>query len=68
MQSQLNELFSKEMDRRDFLKHVGVGLVALTGVSALVKVMTPASQNDQGSVSRASLGYGGSVYGGNKPQ
>lgn len=71
MKSEFANLLAKKMDRKDFLKHVGVGIVALTGVSAMLKVMSPlggspsAPQALQSSQS-TSYGYGSSVYGGNK--
>lgn len=58
MKNELNALLEKEMDRREFLRHVGIGLVALTGVSGLLKALNGAS------TPRRSAGYGASVYGG----
>lgn len=65
IQGQVSSLLGKEMDRLTFLKHVGIGFVALTGIGALVK-----SMNSFGSVGVKSpaAGYGASVYGGNKVQ
>jgi len=56
-------LLQKQMDRKDFLKHVGIAAIALTGVSAIVKTLVdqPTVQNVQ-----KQAGYGGSVYGGLK--
>lgn len=59
MKNDLSSLLQKEMDRRDFLKHVGAGLVAMTGAAALVKTL-----NDVGSPRPRAAGYGASVYGG----
>ncbi|MBC7746644.1 hypothetical protein H7Y40_01540 [Pedobacter sp.] len=59
MQNELNGLFQKKMDRLTFLKHVGVGVVALTGVSAIVKTM-----GGLGSTPSQATGYGASAYGG----
>ena len=61
MQSQFNEILQKRMDRKDFLKHVGIGVAALTGVTALIKTLNPGS-----SVKEATGGYGASAYGGQK--
>lgn len=69
MKSELNNLLAKKMDRKDFLKHVGVGIVALTGVSAMLKVMSPLGSGSSVSPKASeatSYGYGSSVYGGNK--
>lgn len=64
MQSELNGLLQKKMDRLTFLKHVGIGFVALTGVSSVVKTL-----GGFGSTSSSSQtsGYGGSIYGGKRP-
>lgn len=58
MKNDLDNLLQKEMDRREFLKHVGIGLVALTGASALLKAL------NGGSTPRRTAGYGASAYGG----
>lgn len=46
------------MDRKDFIKHIAVGAVALVGGGALLPYITspPAPSAD--------IGYGGSAYGG----
>lgn len=68
MQTQFNELLQKRMDRKDFLKHVGIGLVALTGATTVLKAFTPALDSSQlGQQAQSGYGYGTSVYGGNKP-
>lgn len=61
MQVDVQALLQKQMNRRDFLKHVGVGFVALTGVATLVKTMSSLGGNNAKTVSS---GYGSSVYGG----
>ena len=55
-------LLSKEMDRKDFLKYIGVGIVAMTGVSTLIRAMTPSNSKQE----PAANGYGSSPYGGLK--
>lgn len=60
MKNELDSLLQKEMDRKDFLKHVGVGFAAITGVAVVLKTL-----NGFGSKQQAS-GYGSSAYGGNK--
>lgn len=62
MKTDLSVLLSKEMDRRDFLKHVGIGLVALTGIGTLIKTM-----NDSSGTKRTGNSYGASSYGGLRP-
>ncbi len=56
-------ILSVELDRKDFLKAVGIGLVAATGVSQVVTsvVKQTSSVAPQRQVS---YGYGESVYGG----
>jgi hypothetical protein len=55
------KVLQKEMDRKDFLKHVGIAAVALTGASAIIKLLA-----DQPTQKSQQVGYGGSVYGGTK--
>ena len=60
MKQDLQQLLAKEVDRKDFLKHIGFGLVALTGVAALTK-----SVANFGGQARTN-GFGAGVYGGDK--
>lgn len=63
MKNELDSLLQKKMDRKDFLKHVGIGFAALTGVAAVIKTL-----NSFGGAPRnRQMGYGSSAYGG-KPQ
>lgn len=69
MQSPLNTLLQKEMDRKDFLKHVAVGVVALTGASTIMKTLVPAFNGGQSFGQQAQqpagkFSYGTSAYGG----
>ena len=58
----INNLLDAEMERKDFLKMIGLGLVATTGV---VQVLSALSQQPKKStVSVQNQGYGGSAYGG----
>ncbi len=56
-------ILSIELDRKDFLKAVGIGLVAATGVtqalSSVVKQTTSSAPNRT-----VNFSYGDSVYGG----
>lgn len=58
IQKSVNQLMEKEMDRRDFLKHVGIGFLALTGVAAIVKTLNTIGDTKE------TVGYGGGSYGG----
>lgn len=69
MNAQINSLLAKKMDRKDFLKHVGIGLIAMTGVSAALKTLAPLGGTVTTSPSQSpatSFGYGSSSYGGNQ--
>jgi hypothetical protein len=59
-----SKLLQKQMDRKDFLKHVGIAAVALTGASTILKVLVDQPTTRQKVQQQAS--YGGSVYGGVK--
>lgn len=66
MQKQFDEILQKRMDRKDFLKHVGIGFAVMTGVAGLVKTLNPQAQPAQNTDNKQSvaMGYGASVYGG----
>lgn len=66
MNKHIDEILQKRMDRKDFLKHVGMGVAIITGTAGIVKIFKPSS----GSVSKinrqqpVAMGYGASAYGG----
>ena len=62
MQKQVNTILQKRMDRKDFLKHVGMGMAVLTGFAGVVKwfTQTPAGSTTAG----GGMSYGSSAYGG----
>ena len=60
MKKDLQQLLDKQVDRKDFLKHVAFGLVALTGITTLTKSLTGYGAKHQTS------GFGAGAYGGNK--
>lgn len=62
IKQQLDKLLNKPMDRQGFFRHVGLGLVAVAGATAVGKVLIPQPKK-QTSQTQA-LGYGDSVYGG----
>ena len=63
LQNGISQLMQKDMDRKDFIKHVGIGFVALTGVAAAVKSLTSLGESNK-TPAAASFGYGASAYGG----
>ncbi len=62
-QKNLQKLFNKPMDRKQFLGHVGAGALMVMGISGLLKSLL-----DYGSQPRqqSEVGYGSSSYGGGK--
>lgn len=60
------DLLQKPMDRKDFLKHVGVGLVALTGVTTVVNSLINGNVKPLNRQQGAGMAYGSSAYGGLK--
>lgn len=65
MKNELDSLLQKQMDRRDFLKHVGIGFVALTGVAGLLKTLNGFGKSPSSSVpAQNASSYGSSAYGG----
>jgi len=62
IKAQVNQLLSKEMDRKDFLKHVGIAAVAVAGVPAVLKAL--GHMGGGSSSAQQSMGYGASTYGG----
>lgn len=62
IKEQIDTLFSKEMSRKEFLQHIGAGIMIVFGVSGVLKAL--AGQENQ--PRKAGLGYGASAYGGQK--
>ncbi|HMH70095.1 MAG TPA: hypothetical protein VK502_01755 [Candidatus Saccharimonadales bacterium] len=60
IQDDMQTLLQKEMDRKDFLKHVGIGFAAIVGITTVLKTVTSLSGNGQ----KQSVGYSSGVYGG----
>ena len=67
LQRQIDDLFNKPMDRKEFLTHVGYGALLITGVSALLRGLTSFSGDRQQPSSpidtRASHGFGSRKFG-----
>ncbi len=61
LSSELSELLDTEMDRKEFLAYAGATVLAVVGVSGLLKMLTAPLKSKS-----VSSGYGSSVYGGNK--
>jgi len=56
-------ILSIELDRKDFLKAVGIGLIAATGVTQAVNSVVKSTTASTAKPA-TSFGYGASTYGG----
>ncbi|HUC20999.1 MAG TPA: hypothetical protein VMR98_05935 [Candidatus Polarisedimenticolaceae bacterium] len=56
---QIDALMSKNMDRREFFSYVGAAMIAVVGLSSIIKALTGSN-----SPSDAKDSYGGGAYGG----
>jgi len=65
IKTQVDAILNKKMDRQDFLKHVAVGMVALSGAGAALRLLAP---KEKAAPVSSSMGYGASAYGGSKVQ
>jgi len=65
MTQRLDELLNRKMDRRDFLKHLGVGMLALVGLGAAMRALSNGvEQAHPQPVSQIADYYGSGAYGG----
>jgi hypothetical protein len=61
---QLQAIFEKQMDRREFLGYIGASLLAVIGVSGMIKALLQHSGQTTSSVAQAQDSYGSTAYGG----
>lgn len=59
-----DDFLKRDMDRKEFLAHIGAGVLAIVGVSNLAKLV---GQDKVQSRSRV-RGYGSGAYGGSKEE
>lgn len=67
MHKNIQVIFEKEMNRREFLGYVGAAFLAVIGVSGIIKALTNHDVVSGGSrkvLARVSDGYGATPYGG----
>jgi len=57
-----SQILEKEMDRKDFLKLIGLGAVAASGATVILKTL--ADQQPRRTVATKAHSYGASAYGG----
>jgi hypothetical protein len=62
IREQIDALLAKEMDRKEFLQHVGAGLMIVLGISGVLKALT----QQQPHARKQGMGYGSSAYGGSR--
>ena len=64
VKEQLDALFSKEMDRKNFLKYSGAILLGVLGITGLMRILTTSTHTQLFEESKKpSGGYGSSRYG-----
>ena len=61
IKNNIAQLLETEMERKDFLKLIGLGVVAATGITQILKALSQPSQQP-----KAPQGYGSTAYGGTK--
>ena len=54
------DLLNKKLTRKEFLTYIGAGVMAVTGVAAVIKALTNKKTEISG------FGYGSGPYGGKK--
>lgn len=63
IKNNISQLLETEMDRKDFLKLLGFGVIAATGITQILKAMTSNTPARPVAAAKAQS-YGGSSYGG----
>ncbi|MDB5184001.1 MAG: hypothetical protein JWO07_682 [Candidatus Saccharibacteria bacterium] len=65
IKQEVTAILNKPMDRKGFLRHVAIGVVALSGAGAALRLLQPEKQKSTHTVTVVEKGYGGTAYGGN---
>lgn len=60
----ISKLLDTEMERKDFLKLVGLGVIAATGITQILKTVSQQPTVRKSAPVSQAQSYGGSVYGG----
>ena len=61
IQNEMQALLKKKMDRRDFIKHVGIGFAAILGIGTIVRAMSSMNGSQKQTVGYSAGSYGGGV-------
>lgn len=64
IKTNIDRLLDVELERKDFLKLIGLGLIAASGITQISNVMT--QHTDKQTNKQQVIGYGNSAYGGQK--
>lgn len=64
IKKELRDILEKEMDRKDYLKYLGVGLMAIVGLTSAAKAVTSFHARNETGTRSSNTGYGSSSYGG----
>jgi len=59
MNTRVQEILEKPMDRRQFLEHLGMGILAIIGITSLLNLFL----HEKPSAPSGLTGYGSSAYG-----
>lgn len=62
IKNNIAQLLETEMERKDFLKLIGLGVLAATGITQILKAMS--QQTPQQTRAAQPQSYGGAAYGG----
>lgn len=63
IKNNIAQLLETEMERKDFLKLMGLGVLAATGITQILKAMSQQAPQKQAHIAQVQS-YGGSAYGG----
>lgn len=72
IKNQVAQLLQKEMDRKDFLKHVGIAAAVMVGIPTILKTLSQLQSTGRpeslstGTHLGSATKYGASVYGGRR--
>jgi len=64
MNKHVKAIFDKEMNRKEFLGHIGAFLLAAAGISGIIRYFLQGGESGGGSSGHHTSGYGGGAYGG----
>lgn len=63
MKQHLQAIMDKEMNRREFLGYIGAGILAVVGISGMIKALLSHDNRHQ-TAQIVNHGYGSTAYGG----